>query len=217
MIYIGLKSAMILNVERIIYRMNFVKNIGVILGIVLVLGMVGGCESDNNYNNPYAQIIENSPYYRQMKAEEDAKRIKKGVGAGLLVMLVMVFAVVLMKKHEKAQKELLQEVRGSKNADDMKKCPYCANDIKKAAILCQYCGKDVKFTVNEVNTDVKEKTIASGDRGVPVPALPAPSSKTKSNSGYARCGTCKGKSLCKAYEDDAEICSNFWEYEKRNV
>jgi hypothetical protein len=36
-----------------------------------------------------------------------------------------------------------ERLSGSNKSEITKKCPFCANDIKKEAILCQYCGKDV--------------------------------------------------------------------------
>lgn len=41
-----------------------------------------------------------------------------------------------------------------------KKCPFCANSVKREALVCQYCGKDILATENipsnVINSEVKE-------------------------------------------------------------
>jgi len=72
------------------------------------------------------------------------KNITNGVDftltlVGQFIGLAINFGILQLKKNGVSTWEHLT----GKIKDDLKKCPYCANDIKKEAIICQFCGKNI--------------------------------------------------------------------------
>jgi hypothetical protein len=51
---------------------------------------------------------------------------------------ILLFGVLQLKKNNISTWDYLQG-----KTSPTKKCPFCANEIKTEAIICQYCGKDI--------------------------------------------------------------------------
>ena len=60
-----------------------------------------------------------------------------------MAIIGIMLCIAWIIRRKKINESTFYSINQSKNVIHTKNCPYCANDIKNEAIICQYCSKDV--------------------------------------------------------------------------
>ena len=64
----------------------------------------------------------------------------------LLTIVLIILGIVLISYFSKKSKAISTPADQDPSAYEVKICPFCKNEIKAAAIVCQHCGKDLPTT-----------------------------------------------------------------------
>jgi len=102
--------------------------LGVIISIAGIVSIVNGVNLNNSLAHQFQSIFSSGT------TDPGTTYIVFGV-IGLIIGVIMII-VGITKKNETGNNIF-------SNIGTSKMCPFCANDIKMEAIICQFCGKNL--------------------------------------------------------------------------